>query len=325
MKQTLEVPNQYKKGLFHNRSGGRESPKRCSAKSNFLSNLKKKGDLYLFLGVFILLLLSVTIYPFIYTLYLSFHKWIIIQNPEKNFIGLGNFAKLFQNEYFLNSSVITFIFVFTAVGLETLIGLVLAVLFDRKIRGYSIIRTIVIMPVLLTPIGIGYLFIPILTPDFGILNYLLSIIGFPGNIAWTANPSTVLLSCILVDVWQWTPFMFLVLFTGLQSLPQQVYQAAKVDGASRWQIFIYITMPLILPVLGVALTLRVMDAFKIFDIIYVLTFGGPGNLTDVLTLFIYRKSFTFWNFGEAAASSILMLIFSIACIIILIKFTQRRT
>ncbi|MEM3528274.1 MAG: sugar ABC transporter permease, partial [Candidatus Bathyarchaeia archaeon] len=220
----------------------------------------------------ILFLLAMAIYPLSFNIYISFHNWDL-RTGEVVFVGIHQYSKLLNDERFLNALKNTVIFVISAVSLEFTIGLIYANILNQELKGKRVFRTIFLLPMMLTPIVIGYVFLMFYHGDVGVINHLLDICGLP-KVNWLGSTSTSLLSAILVDVWQYSSMMILILLAGLQSLPTECLEAAEVDGASRWRVFKDITMPLMKPVMAVAILIRSVDAFKIFDIIYILTEGG---------------------------------------------------
>ncbi|MBI3695359.1 MAG: sugar ABC transporter permease, partial [Acidobacteria bacterium] len=182
-------------------------------------------------------------------------------------------------------------------------------LVSREFRGRRVLRSILLIPMLLPPVVVAVIWRLILNPEFGVLNGTLRSLGFnTAKLTWAASEKTAMLSVILVDVWQWTPFMFLLLLAGLQGLPVEPFEAAVVDGASGWQVFRRLTLPMLRPVIAIAVLLRGMDLLRVFDQIFILTQGGPGFATETVTLYIYRTAFRFYNFGYAAAMSFVLLV-----------------
>jgi len=253
-------------------------------------------------------LLSLTVFPLIYSLVLSFHSFNLA-NPTAGmrFVGIDNFIEILKDVHFWASIRNSFIYTVSSVAFSFFIGFGLALLFNREIRGKNILRTMVIIPMMLTPAVIGLFWRLLLNADFGPINYYLGLIGIPRQ-NWLGNPSLALPTVIFVDIWQWSSFVFLILFAGLQAIPLEPLEAAKVDGASPWQILRYITVPLLKPAILVVLLLRIIDAFREFDKIYVLTLGGPGFATETLSLYIYKKGFKWFDMGYASALSYIMLI-----------------
>jgi len=270
----------------------------------------------------IIMMYSIIMYPLVYSVYISFTSFNV-QTPEKTaFVGLGNYVEAFNDPELWNAIKNTFIYVSTAVGVELSIGLGLALLFLRERKERSAIRTILIMPMTLTPVVAGLIWRILLTPEVGALNYYQSQVGL-SYIAWLYDPSYALITTILVDIWQWTPFVFLVLSAALSSLPSEPFEAAKLDGASRLQIFRHVTLPLLRSALLVVLLFRIIESFKVYDTIYMLTRGGPGIATENLSYFIYRIGFLYFRMGYAAALSQIMLLIVTFVTLLLIRFLYK--
>jgi len=238
---------------------------------------------------------------------------------DRHFLGFGNYVRAITNPFFLISVRITLIYTFIVVSVESVLGFCLALLLNRDRKGAGFFRTLFLIPVLLTPCIVGMVWRILYNPDFGMVNYLVSLIGV-GAKSWLGEVSTALPAVIFVDVWQWTPFMMLILLAGLKSLPKSPFEAAMIDGASRIQMLRSITIPLLRPVISVAVLIRMMDTLRIFDTIYILTGGGPGNSTEVLSLFVYRAGLKHLQMGYASALSYLMLIMTIILTIQLLRF-----
>jgi len=249
--------------------------------------------------------MGVTIYPFIYGLYLSLCDYTIIMGAS--FRGLGNYIELFSDPAFLHSLKITFIFVFSAVALEFLVALGIALLVNRQFWQKRIFVSLIYIPMIMAPIVVALMWRMIFSPEYGPLNYFLSFFHLTEReIAWLSESNYALFSLILVDVWQWTPFMFLVLYAGLQSVPPELIEVAQIDGGSRWNVFRYIILPFLYPFIVLGFLFRVMDAFKIFDSISVLTKGGPGTATQAVSWLSYLHGFTYFRLGYAAAMSLIL-------------------
>jgi len=269
----------------------------------------EKNTKWLLLVPTIFLLLALTVYPLIYSFIAMLHK-INIRTGERTFIGFQNFIEMGTDPFFWNALKNTAIYTSTAVAVEFVLGLSLAMFLSTKLAGRNIFRSLFLTPMMLPPIVAAVIFKIIYIPDFGILNWFLGLIGIEG-IVWEASVNTALLSIIIVDVWEWTPFMFLILLAGLQAIPLDPYEAAEVDGATKFQIFRDITFPLLKPAILIALLLRIMDTLRIFDQIFIMTGGGPANATETMSLYIYRHAFRFSNIGYATAMSFVMLILTI--------------
>ena len=260
-----------------------------------------------------------TIFPLFYAIFTSF--WSFRFGRRNQFVGLDNFKRLFTDPDLHNGLWVTFIFVFFSVSISMLLGFGLALLLNREMRGRNIFRAIMILPLFATPVALGYLGITMFYEENGPINAALVAIGV-GKIPWISNPFWAKVAIIIVDVWQWTPFVFLVSLAGLQGLPQDVYEAAEVDGAGGWQMFRRITLPLIAPTLWLILLLRLVDAFKVFDIPMSLTLGGPGRATEVYSMYTYRTGMRFFDHGYAAAQGFLLLV--IVSIIVSLLFGRIR-
>src|SRR5262249_2449822 len=256
---------------------------------------------YLLLAPTIALLLALTIYPLIYSIKIS------LQGESGNWT-LENFARLASDQFFISALAHTFIYAVIALTLEFLIGLGLALLLNTQMRARSAFRSLLLVPMMLPPVVVGIVWRLMLNSDFGAVNGTLKSAGIDtGVLTWTGSPKLAMASVIIADVWQWTPFMFLILLAGLQAIPQEPYEAALIDGSSAWQTFRHVTLPLLKPAILIALLLRTMDLFRVFDQIFILTEGGPGFATETVSLYIYRTAFRFSNFGYAAAMSFVLL------------------
>lgn len=263
----------------------------------------------------LVLFLLLTILPLLKLLSLSFHdvEWVN-RDAIWDWVGLANYAKLADDNLLRAGALNTLIFAVVAVAMQMLIGFVLALLTTRVVHGRVFYRTVFILPILVPGIIIGAIWKLMYSYDFGVLNTLLMALGLTPQ-DWLGNPNLALLSVIIVDVWHWTPFCFLLLLAGLESLPDDIFEAAKIDGASRWQQLRHITLPLMLPTIAVTFVFRMILAFKVFDEIYLLTGGGPGTSTEVISFTIYRRFFTEDQTGYGAAMSIAVIAVIAAAII----------
>jgi multiple sugar transport system permease protein len=278
-----------------------------------------------FLAPAVAVLISIVVFPLAYSVILSFYDWNIIRAGGWSWAGINNYRTiLFQDSYFRSSFKVTLFYLAGTVSVQFGLGLVVALILDqitRKIIGF--LRTVLVLPITMTPVVVGIIWRLMYNPDSGMLNYFLSWFGF-SPVNWTGMPGTALPSVMMADIWEWTPFVALILLAGLQSLPREPYEAALVDGASSWQTFCYITFPLLSPAMLVALLIRVMDSFKTFDLIFVLTQGGPGMSTEILNYYTYRYGFKFFHLGYASALSwVLLVVVTIICMI-LIRILQSR-
>jgi multiple sugar transport system permease protein len=247
------------------------------------------------------LLFGLSIYPLIFSVKVSF-------TSEAGGLTLAHYARLFQDRMFSTACWQTALYATVALTVEFLLGLGLALLVDSLGRGRGVFRAGLLAPMLLPPVVAAVIWRLIYNPQFGVLNGTLREAGLnTAKLTWTSGESTAMLSVLLVDIWEWTPFLFLLLSAGLQAIPREPYEAATMDGASGWQVFRDVTLPLLKPTLALALLLRAMDLARIFDQIFILTQGGPGFATETVSLYIYRTAFRFFNFGYAAAMSFVAL------------------
>ncbi len=241
-------------------------------------------------------LAALSIYPLLYLIKVSL--------TDSHGPTLANYARLFQDHLFSVAAGQTLLYAAVALALEFFLGLALALLVDSLVHGRALIRVGLLAPMLLPPVVAAVIWRLIYNPEFGVLNGMLRQLGVnTASLTWTSGRTTAMLSVILVDVWEWTPFLFLLLTAGLQAIPAEPLEAARVDGAGYWQTLRDVILPLLKPVILLALLLRSMDLLRIFDQIFLLTQGGPGSATETVSLYIYRTAFRFSNFGYAAAMS----------------------
>lgn len=268
---------------------------------------------YLLIAPTMITLVLVALVPFLFAVYLSLHEMRYVRVGDLNWFA--NYGTLLTDEVFWNSMWVTFIFVMIAVPIEFMLGLVGAVVLDQKIYFRSTIIPLLFIPTMLAPIVVAIIWKIMLAGSWGLLSYnILERFGILSDTSAFASPDLALFALIFVDIWQWTPFMTLAFFAGLQALPQNPYHAAAVDGASKIQIFFKITLPLMTPLLAVIGLLRLIDAFKVFDSIFILTGGGPGSVTDVASLRAYKLVFEQWNTGPAFAMVVVIwIMFFIFC------------
>ena len=242
---------------------------------------------------------------------------------EWTFVGAAHFEALTRDVLFSAGIRNTFVFAITAVGVQMLIGLALAVLISDLAHGKTVYRTIFLLPIVVPGIVIGAIWKLMYNYDFGIINQAVTGLGLAPQ-DWLGNPSLALLSVIVVDIWHWTPFCFLLILAGVESLPQDIYEAARVDGATGWQRFRRITLPLLMPTLVVTFVFRTILAFKVFDEVFLLTGGGPGTSTEVISFTIYRRFFTEDRVGYGSAMSLVTFVALALVIAVAVRATRRR-
>ena len=253
----------------------------------------------------LLFLFAIDLVPLVYSAWLSLYDWWLLRPRNIRFIGLGNYVQLATDPELRRAIVITGLFTTGAVAVEFLVGLGLALLFSQPFRFLRPFRVVLLLPLFVVPVVGGTMWRVIFHPDMGPLNYYLNLIGF-GRPPWLGDPTLALVSIIIVDAWRTIPFMFLVMYAGIEVLPGELFEAAAVDGASRRQAFRHITVPLLAYIMLVAVLIRGMDAFRELDIIYVLTGGGPGTSTQVIQMLSYRV-FGLGHMGLANALGIVTL------------------
>lgn len=276
---------------------------------------------YLFIAPSVVLLLALTVYPLLYIVRISLYR---MTPGGETFVGVENFLRLFRDPFFFRSLGQTFVFTFGSLGLEFLLGLSLALLLDSQIRARGFWRALFLLPMILPPVVVGVIWRLIYNPNFGVLNGTLQLLGLDtSRLTWLADPAVALAAVMVVDVWEWTPFVFLILLAGLQAIPEEPYEAARMDGSSAWQTFVHVTLPLLAPAILVALLLRTMDLLRIFDQIFILTQGGPGFATETISLYIYKTAFRFFDFGYAAAMSLVLLTATLVVARFYLSFLQK--
>lgn len=275
---------------------------------------------YMFVAPAALVMILALFYPIGYMIWGSFRDWDPSQSlSETEFVGLANYAKLLVDPFFWKSFSVTIIFAFTVVSIEMILGVGLALLLDRNIRGMSVLRTLFILPMMIAPVVVGLVWRYMYHQTYGTFNRFLEAIGLEG-VNWLGQ--NALLSVIMADIWQWTPFIFILSLAALQSLPKSALEAARIDGATGWQQIVHIKLPLMLPVLIVTMLLRLIDAFKVLEVILVLTGGGPGQQTDILALRISTTATEFRELGEAAAMSNYLLMLLMVLTLGMFAFTR---
>jgi multiple sugar transport system permease protein len=256
-------------------------------------------------------LAAITLFPLLYTLRLTVMSWELTTGFPPQFIGVQNFVRVLTlDPRFWNAMMNTGILVLIGVGLQTLIGAGLALELNRLARSRVPVLSLLLIPTMIAPVIAGFQFRMILNDQYGPLNYLLDLatLGHFRGYAWLADPHVALWAVMATDVWQWTPFMTLIALAGLQSMPGELLEAAEVDGATDSQTLWRVTLPLLLPVIVIGILVRFMDTFKIFDIVYQLTGGGPGNVTETIAYYTYLQGFKFFSLGYTAAMSFIQLI-----------------
>jgi multiple sugar transport system permease protein len=263
---------------------------------------------------------AVIVFPWLFTVFMSVHDWKVSGNVY--FVGLTNYVHLLHDDRFLWAVARTLYFTIAAVVFPLLIGLWAAICFARKFRLRGAARTAFILPMMATPVAIALVWTMMFHPQLGVLNYLLTSVGLPPS-TWVYSSSTVIPTLVMVETWQWTPLVMLIVLGGLSSLPAEPYEAAVIDGASGWQMFRFITMPLIWPFIVVAAVMRVIDALKAFDTIFVITNGGPGTSSETINMMLYQTAFGYYDLGYASAMVVVFFVLIMLVSMVLLKTRQQ--
>lgn len=254
---------------------------------------------YLFPLPAVLFVAVMMVFPVLYTLFLSFTNWNLTSGMPLSVVGLRSYARVLREARFLDAVGRTFLFTGLAVSAEVVLGVIVALVLNRNFAGKGLVKLIMLLPLVATPVAIGIAWNLFFDPTIGLLNWVLKLAGIPPG-GWVSEARSVLPSLVIVDVWQWTPMIALIVLAGLASLSIEPYESARVDGATDAQIFLHITLPLVLPTILTAMILRTIDALKTFDIIYAMTGGGPGYASETLNIMAFKYSFEYFRMGQSS-------------------------
>ena len=253
-------------------------------------------------------LLAIMVFPSFFNLYISLNEWFATSASPPEFVLFDNYIRLFtEDDVFPAAIGKTLYFTALAVGAEMLLGLGIALVLHREFRGQNLARSAFMLPMMATPAAIALVWVLIYHPTLGVMNYLLYLLGISPQ-EWLSKSYMVIPSLALVDTWQYTPFVTMVLLAGLIAMPLEPFESARIDGAGPWQMFWYITLPLLRPTLMVAALFRIIDSLKVFDTIYVMTQGGPGRASETLNLYAFRTAFEYFHVGYAASISLTLIV-----------------
>jgi multiple sugar transport system permease protein len=269
-----------------------------------------------------LLLLTMSVFPLLWALYLSFTDYSATRDAPADFVGLGNYTTILTSPEVWQRALTTLVYVTGAVALQTVLGFGIAYLISRRARGRGVLTTLFLVPMMLSPVVVGLFWKFMLDAQFGVINSMLGSLGL-GQVEWLTRQRTALLSLIVVDTWQWTPFIMLIALAGLTAVPAYLYEAASIDRASEWFRFRHITLPLVWPLLLIAVMFRAIEAFRLFDLVYILTSGGPGVSTETLSFHVYKVAFLGFNTGLASAYGILMVLVVIVLAQIYLRYLNK--
>jgi multiple sugar transport system permease protein len=271
----------------------------------------------------VFLILALSIYPLLFSIWVAFVNYDFAI-PGHAFIGLKNFERVVEDPVARSSVIVTAIFTVANVTIEFLLGLGLALCMTKTFRGRATIMTILIVPLFMSPVIVGQFWALMLQQPFGPTNYILSkLLGYDVRIGWLTEVPWCFFSIILADVWQWTPFMFVILLAGLTAIPPHLYEAAEIDGVSAWQVFWFITIPQLAPMMLLAITFRLLDSVKIFDIIFMITGGAPGTRTYTASFYLYQIGFQQFHLSQATAGSWILLALTALVITLLVRRLMR--
>lgn len=274
---------------------------------------------YIFPAPAVLLVGLIIVYPVLYTGWMSLQEWFASSLTLPKFIGVANYQKILTGDpRFREAFFRTLYFTFLAVTAETVLGVAMALLFNREFWGRGLVRTLSILPMMATPTAISLVFVMMYHPTLGVMNYLVSLTGL-SPFKWTYSSKTALYAIALVDVWEWTPLIMLIALAGLAALPKEPYESALIDGASPLQCFWLITLPLLRPTLVVAILFRAIDALKTFDIIFVMTQGGPSNASETINILLFNQAFSYFNMGYASSMAVALFAIVMGASLILMK------
>jgi len=266
-----------------------------------------------------LLILVLSIYPLLFSMWVNFVNYDF-QIPGHDFVGLQNFAQVINDPLAWSSLIVTIFLSLTVVVVEFVLGLALALAMVKTFRGRGVVMSILIVPLFISPVIVGQSWALFLQRPFGPADYLLSqLLGYPIAISWVGETPWVYISIIVADVWQWTPFIFVILLAGLAAIPPHLYEAAELDGIRPLQTFIYVTLPQLAPIILLAITFRLLDAVKLFDIIFMLTGGGPGTATYTTSFYLYQLGFQQFHLSVATAGSWIFLLLLSVVIMVLVR------
>lgn len=268
----------------------------------------------------VVVVLGVIVFPWLFTVFMSVHDWKI--GGGMDFVGLDNFRTLVSDERFRESLYITIYFTALAVVIPIVLGTMAALVFHREFPFRGLLRTIFVMPMMATPVAVALVWKMMFHPQLGVLNYLLSLFGIPPS-EWVFSTSAVIPTLVMVEVWHWTPLVMLILLGGLAGMPTEPYESARIDGANSWQMFRFITLPLLWPYIMIALVIRTIDALKVFDIIFVISEGGPGTASETLNIFLYLQAFQFYKLGYSSAVVVIFFTIIVALSLVLLYVRQK--
>ena len=268
----------------------------------------------------LIVVLAVIVFPWVFTIWMSLNEWKV--GSPTTFVGLANYLRLPTDPRFIEAVEHTLVYTVLSVVLPVIFGTLAAVVFHVQFPFRGVLRAVFIMPMMATPVAIALVWTMMFHPQLGVLNYLLSLVGIPPQL-WVFHPATVIPSLVLVETWHWTPLVMLIVLGGIAAIPTEPYESAKIDGATHWQMFRYITLPLITPFLFIAAMIRTIDAVKSFDTIFAITQGGPGSASETINLYLYSVAFVYYDLGYGSAIAVVFFALIVALAAVLLYLRQR--
>jgi multiple sugar transport system permease protein len=272
-----------------------------------------------FLAPALIVLIVINVIPLFYTVLTSFQSYYLPKSYDRGFNGLENYVELAFDHRFWAALARTAIFVSASLVIEVVLGFAIALMLLRQRWAVGALRGLILLPIIVTPIAVAFVWRLLFSPSLGLLNYLLGFLGL-GPFEWIYNPEQALPALILVEVWQHTPELVLIIYTGLLTLPEDLSDAARIDGASPWQVFKEVKLPLLKPILMVGIVFRVIALLKTFDVFYIVGRGGPGTSTETLALYVYASGFSFLRMGYASALAMVLFIIVLISTILIVKW-----
>jgi multiple sugar transport system permease protein len=263
---------------------------------------------------------GIIVFPWLFTIWMSMHEWKV--GAPTTFVGLANYIRLPTDPRFVEAVGHTITYTLLSVILPVIFGTFAAVIFHQKFPFRGFLRGLFIMPMMATPVAVALVWTMMFHPQLGVLNYILSLFGLPAEL-WVFHPGSVIPSLVMVETWQWTPLVMLIVLGGLSAIPSEPYESARIDGANAWQMFRYITLPLITPFIFVASMIRMIDAVKSFDIIFAITQGGPGSASETINLYLYSVAFVYYDIGYGSAIAVVFFVLIVVLAAIMLYMRQR--
>jgi len=269
-------------------------------------------------------LLVLTAYPIAYSLRLTLFDWNLLEGAQNaQFIGLANFSRLLSDHVFAEDLWTTLRFSFVTVFLELFVGMALALILNSNLRGSRILRLVIMVPMVIAPISIGAIWRLLYHLERGHFNFFLSLLNI-GPVAWLSDPSIAFGASVIVDIWKWSPLLALMFLAGLRAVPDEIYEAGNIDGASPTQTFLRLTLPMLQPHVAVAISIRLIDSFKTFDYLWMLTSGGPGRVTELLNIYTYRTGMRHFDMGYASTLSVFLMVLAAGSGLIVNRLMKRK-